>query len=647
MEEEGGDDDLFLTEDNKRLRIVEALPPSLPHEERYHLLVNPEARSTKIDNTGLHKNVGETLSVGVALRELVQNLIDQAARSNGQLPSFNGIKITRGTRRRNAEEAFVLHNDTHKLAEIIHDRSPLSKEFQHFDAEKKHTRKTSFGTLSFINYGPTIMSVTTLTATGNSDKQGMVNQVGQFGEGLKRAICRFLTVGCGVDIFVPIIDERPVFHRLRFYIVAPKGNREDMVFYKTSVLKPKAVHPNNPFDDTNHIEILITYPKKELVNYKGFRINGFPDGLGLDLYANLVPREYFRNIQDVNDKGTILFDSDLRNKFYVYHFFVFSPDKVKEEKLAHWGYDFFCPITRDRNQLPLDTIVKSMAAVWSRYIVEHDINDKYVIAFYTSIVLANSDYKPYETLCLGHLTKSACLKLVALYKYRNPDTYPVLQKNLHHAKSKLKQNVSVVPDNASTVFFRFEGGFESFDVYTQKLADDLSLKESLGVPVVPIELINMFPSCIFKLRPDNVMYFALSGGLLIINWALLLDKTLAKATHQILQVATSTTNYNPDSLVENMLSVFRQRTVLPPPEVPPLTCEEEDEVFVENNNNRPQKKRDRTVASSSPPPPPVPSTQDNKSLNLVVVQNSVSREQLGPPPPGMKFIYTWCLVKDN
>lgn len=633
-------EEVFLLSDMER---ADAMPPSLPLNQQHHIVIAATSKKGKGETHEV--NVGEgyasAMSVKDALRELAQNLIDQAAKSNGAegAPSFNGINITHGTRRDGVEEAFVIHNDRFKLAEVIHDNMPTTNPPQYFASEKKREDKVPYGTLSFINYGPTVLSPSALITIGNTDKKGASNQVGHHGEGLKRAICRLLTIGCGVEIFVPIIDKRPILNGWRFFIMLG-GHADGNVCYKTSLPNPRRVHPIAvcPFIDTNHIEIRITYPKEGYINYLGKAVDGLPHGLGFDMFDHLAPRKYFRSVEDANDMGTILFESKLRNQFFVYHFFVFAPDPTDKSKMqARWGYDFFCPITRDRNQLSLDQICSSAASVWSKYLAEHDIHDLFVNEFYDNIVFAKRGYKVYESLILNHLSKAACLKLVTLFQYRHPDTYPVLEENKWRADNNLKQAVFVVPNDSAEIFFGPEA-FETFAAYRKRLAVELGSEKTPLAENVPREIQNMFPKVMFKLCPNNKLYFANNKSVFFVNWALFMDTTVEKAASTMLSYLSNCDAYDKTSLVENMLSVFKKSIASPLPLPPPVesSSSTNEEVYViddNSNRNAHPKKRERAVVSA---PAPAPGS-------LI----RIDRSQLGPAPPGMKYIYTWCLVEDK
>ncbi len=72
-----------------------------------------------------------------------------------------------------------------------------------------------------MNYGPQIRGVQQILQFGASEKESKENQIGQHGEGLKRAALKFIEQGFRVEAFFPVVVgyERTEFRHLVFKLV--------------------------------------------------------------------------------------------------------------------------------------------------------------------------------------------------------------------------------------------------------------------------------------------------------------------------------------------------------------------------------------------------------------------------------------------
>ena len=317
-----------------------------------------------------------------AKRELVQNLLDETARSNGtpESPSLEGIQIGIGN------NTTVFHNGKHKFSEIIYIPKHDNPKENYFNCETKDDDKSYYGTLEFINYGALFPAGRKILFYGTTDKRNLRNQAGKYGEGLKRAITLFLTKGYGVDIFaiVPEKDKITSQH-WRFFL-----GKNSEVLYTISANKQ---HFKDAF------RLVITFPDLEYAN-----------GLDFNLYDHIIPKEH------LNNEG-IIFDEALRGTVYSHHFFV-------GKGTMKYCYDVPINIGRDRNRIDWEEFTQHVAQKWSCLLIK---NRERALEFFELIMDSRNSSSLVEMKCLDHLTKEARVVLVELFCLSFQDMQPILQ----------------------------------------------------------------------------------------------------------------------------------------------------------------------------------------------------------------------------
>ena len=442
MEEE----DFFIIEG--ALDEADSLPPSMPVNRKHHKVIT----SSKKDGNGaginlsLVRNGAVMFGIKEMSRELLSNLLDQIARSNGsdEKPSFDGIYIVTGKRRNghDTEEVIAFHNGKNKLAEIIHIRDPhIEKDKNQYFASKTREHDVPFGTLSFINYGVTIKKTNQVLAFGNSDKRNKSNQTGLHGEGLKYAISACLNHGCGVEIFCCVLkDDRPEYQRWRFYLQQGGFTDENVQFVPTYPNPRRIIRgKKSQFNDSNHFMVRITYNKIDYYDHDGHAIAGHPNGLGFDLDTFLVPREFIRSIRDENDVGALIELPEKRGSVYIWHFHVCNYKK----NLLRWGYDLFMSITRGRDVVDHQKLLESIAVIWSSILENREHQE-----FFDEILMAPpNDY--YEQRILKKLSDKAKETLVNMFKRKHP--YPVRAEDSIRFKMLFDREHMIIPQHTESI----------------------------------------------------------------------------------------------------------------------------------------------------------------------------------------------------
>lgn len=444
MEEE---EDFFIIEG--ALNEADSLPPSMPANRKHHKVIGALSKKSTGEgfNLSIVRDGAVKFGIKETMRELLANVFDQVARSNGSVekPSFNDIYIVTGKRRNghDTEEVIAFHNGKNKLAEIIHIRDPRSEKFENkYFASKNYEHNVPFGTLTFINYGVVIKKPNQVLAFGNSDKRDKLNQTGMHGEGLKYAISACLNHGCGIDIFCSVLkDDRPEYQRWRFYLQQGGFNDENVHCTPTFPNPRPIIRGNNSqFNDSNHFMVRITYNKVGYEDHDGHEIPGRPNGLGFDLDTFLVPRQFIRSIRDENDFGALIELPEVRGTIYIWHFNVCNNKK----KHLRWSYDLFIPVTRGRDVVDYQKLLKSMTNIWSSILETREHQE-----FFDEILMGPpSEY--FEQRILGGLSDGARKTLIRMFRRKYPLTYPVGAKDLNRFKMLFDREHMVIPTHAES-----------------------------------------------------------------------------------------------------------------------------------------------------------------------------------------------------
>jgi hypothetical protein len=509
----------FISDGN--LARVDKMQTALPTERKHQKVIRAVDNSGNghVYNLNILRSGAKNVGIKEALRELVQNLIDQAARSNSKTPdaSFDGLRIINGERKKHGiiEEAIVFHNEDTKLAEIVHVRKPNQSKRQYFASEVARDEDDDpvlVGTLSFINYGVVIHNANQVLAFGGTDKRKAKNQIGQHGEGLKHAIVALLRKGLGVDIFCPVVRyDCPEFQHWRFFL-QQGGPTDGNMYYKMTYQEP----PKN----SHYFELRITYNKTSYIDHEGDLVSARPNGLNFDLDNYLVPHEYIRSIRDNNDTGTLIADPRQRSAVFVWHFYVCS----YQETYMRWSYDLFIPITRGRDTVNHATLVSAVANIWSAILETKGPGDALVQQFFDEIVFGPSS-NLVEQQALSQLTNPARIKLCNLFGlYFGIVAHPVKSADMDRAnRLLLKYECIVVEPHAECIFFGGPDpiylGFDQLLVQeTILLTDALPIEQTTDVLK---KLSYVFPNVIIKKPESCTIKYAFVGENILVNWSCL------------------------------------------------------------------------------------------------------------------------------
>lgn len=340
----GGDDETFVSSDN--LKEVDVLPfyqppwgpPSViarAREGRSLEMFREHVDCVRKVSLNTHIQYVRNWSVANAKRELVQNLLDEVARGNASHiaePSYDGIKISIGSRTRGRvkEETIVFHNDKEKLAEIIF--VPLTK------------------TLHFINYGAVVKKGRRILFYGETDKTGLQNQTGCYGEGLKRSIVKFISIGCEVAIegcFPIKTGKNSSTHTYQSWKF--RGHDSGDVTFSVSPKDPKQRLKGSKHCDRNRFEVTVRFSEDE-----------DEDSVRVDIEDYIVPQKYLMS----NPGSYVITDPEMRGQIHVKHFYVCT----YQERYVRFSYDLDISVGRDRNDINFDHLVTAVAQCWSEKI---------------------------------------------------------------------------------------------------------------------------------------------------------------------------------------------------------------------------------------------------------------------------------------
>ena len=407
---------------------MEGLPYYCPNDRfgRRIEVTEPYTKGAQVRDRGLNLNRGHVreMSTYAAWREILQNLIDAVTEANGE--SFVGLKSKSGPNR-GAKSVLCFYTDKHILGEIVE----------------------SHKTISFSNFGPNVRSIESILQFGASEKHTKRNQGGKFGEGLKRAALKLLLKGFKVDLFLALTeDDETTFRHLIF-----KLNNNDELCYSMSYFKPTERYKGA--NDYHRFEVIVS----------GLADNAKSFDIGEYMLNNVA---LIRDVRDANDYGIILLN-DHAGDVYVWHFYVENYDYMM------FGYDLFLgDIARDRNNVNVDTLRKSIAGIWSYAIVE----DAQLAKFFLDKVVMNQQTTEimYEVAALRLISKQAIQVLLSMLdlKGRRPickddedDLYPKYDES----------HFVVVPKHAEATFVRVLGPLDKYlDALSQSFRKMPSVK---------------------------------------------------------------------------------------------------------------------------------------------------------------------------
>jgi hypothetical protein len=255
----------------------------------------------------------------------------------------------------------------------------------------------------------------------------------------------------------------------------------DLVFgfaqlqYRRSRVNPSQRTANTGFDpkhrserlshlcDEHRFELIITFSYKDYegplgankkFQYKGQEVESaillgglclisqvLQCGLGFSLTNYLLsPYDLLRSRRDEDDVGTVLSDKGHAGKVWVYHFFV-----VDYGREALWGYDLFLrSIPRERDHLVDKELIKALAELWSRALVD-PTQDALAREFYRR-VLSKRDMNVLEARAVRHLSKAAMERLYRFWCEQNPDAMPICASEINDTRRQYAGRCVVLRD---------------------------------------------------------------------------------------------------------------------------------------------------------------------------------------------------------
>lgn len=331
--------------------------------------------------------VGTDEHLRVACRETFQNLWDQSGiRNGGKQPSLNNLHFVRGFRNKGKEEVICLHNGVVRLAEIIHIVEP--KKGPIFFADVKSLQgdeRPPVSTLSFVNYGTVLSSVTQVLSIGDSGKSNKINQVGMHGEGLKTAILRFLHCGIGVTIQCCVLGVAsvPVTQRWRFYISSDSKNKNVLC---TNITKAAMKELVEKAKDIARFELILTYTRKSYLSpLRPDPIRPPPLWLNFSIDSYLIDRQYVRNQIGPSDIGSYVATGE-RGTIWCSHFYI-----MRDANRIRYAYDLFVSVGRDRDYINWNTLEAAMTSIWNVIFASPVITVEAQKRFFEDIILSNAD----------------------------------------------------------------------------------------------------------------------------------------------------------------------------------------------------------------------------------------------------------------
>lgn len=262
---------------------------------------------------------GPSYGISEALREFLQNLLDEAAKCNGY--NFESLKFEKKGNKT------IIHNDHVIFGAII---------------QNKHS-------ISFVNYGTIIEDELDLLIIGRSNKGE--NSIGKYGEGMKIGIARFLSEEAQVEIFACVKFQGQVEY---YHFMFAESEFKDNTFVCSR-------HKNN----------LSKIPKKvgSPLHFR-VRIKHDLDVDDFDIYNYLWPHGILYNLNNPVRSGAIgpFRTGDAVSSIYVCHLFV----QEMEPNNLLYTYDLYdANIGRDRDNVNVEELQRTVGEIWSQEIARN------------------------------------------------------------------------------------------------------------------------------------------------------------------------------------------------------------------------------------------------------------------------------------
>ena len=313
---------------------------------------------------------GHKFTLRDAFREILQNTIDGVVQANGN--SHEGLQVACG-------DSIRFHNGKYMFGYITETDTQIK----------------------FVNYGPHITNIHHVINFGASQKKSR-SQVGQHGEGLKRAALCFLLDDFEIHAIVPINQ---------------KGTRKAHLWRLQFTVK----------DDELFVSCTPKTSKKQDLGYHRFEVTiekGIHRGPGRLFRISDYMIKDLALLREPNSGpaiGSLLIKEP--GALYVWHFNV-----VPKKAPSLYGYDLLNVdhISRDRNWVDRDDAVTGIAAIWSIQIVR----DPVMRDLFFRQVFANPEVPEtvYEKQAIANLHTDALQLLTGMC------VKPGQVHFLHHAK---------------------------------------------------------------------------------------------------------------------------------------------------------------------------------------------------------------------
>lgn len=408
---------MLTFDDDADFHVVQALPCFCPTK-----IVDGQAKKVKVSKPVSNKGKGTTerlyldaggcpkFTITLAIRELMQNLIDAAVDMNGD--NHQGLQISRGTLIAKAKDGpDVLYNTT-----TIHNGVVRFAEFQQSQAK-----------LFFINFGNLLPNKAALLTFGRSNKANKLSQAGKHGEGMKIAFMRFLQHDAKIEVFACIPREDGLvneYNRFKIQLIK-QGQDSGIITFKHT----KRVPDSKPGAQLHFMLSITTTAIKHRI----------------DIFDSiLVPSRDLFTVITPNDPGNLIIDAKYRRHVYVKHIYVAQYSALS----MMFGYDVFhIEVNRAREDLNWQNLIVCVAKIWDKNMLEHGR------LFYDSFVsnTSNASDALIEVQAIKHLSPTSREILSKFLRGGDDNVWLITQADVPRFKRCFSGRYLVVNHNAESL----------------------------------------------------------------------------------------------------------------------------------------------------------------------------------------------------
>jgi len=353
-----------------------------------------ELAKNELKSVHYEMNVNSTFCnhwrISFAYREIFQNFLDQCARNNADNPTWNGIVVEK------EENGYLFRNEHRELGRIIFYKEITNKSgiVQFTSSRLKKYEDTPKGGVRFVNYDTHIRAGRDIMRFGHSDKKGVANQSGRFGEGMKAAMAAFVNHRCKVDILGLIrhtVNNQNVYVPEFWHVY--KKSKKVMVNMRRQIFKNPNVHT---------FDVCIYYDA-----------NNAP--APFDLESILFPRP----LRDLGNRGQWFLDDPSQNgRLYVKNMFV---ENVKVPGILNLDL----PLGRDRNVASHNRLVRAVARCIDQY-DECIVGKPFANFVFTYLLCKQRDMYDVIYDAIPHFSKETCARVFAQF-----DGCPILPQHVN------------------------------------------------------------------------------------------------------------------------------------------------------------------------------------------------------------------------